>query len=120
MEEGQAPNPFANLDEATQAKIQELQMMEQTFQQLMQQKNMFSMELNETDLVIAEVEKTEGEVSRIVGGQVVIKTTKEKVLEDMKNKKGLLETRMAALDKQEKEFSEKAEKLREEVMSKLQ
>ena len=113
-------NPLANLDEETQRQIQELQMMEQGFQQLLMQKNAFSMESNETDLIIKEVGKTEGEVSRIIGNQVVIKTTKEAILEDMSNKKKLIETRMKTINEQEKEFSEKIESVREEVMKKIQ
>ena len=113
-------NPLANLDQETQAKIQELQMMEQSFQQLLMQKNAFSMEANETDLIIKEVEKTSGELSRIIGNQVVIKTTKEEILKDMKSKKKLIETRMKSIDEQEKEFSEKIEAIREEVMKKIQ
>ena len=122
--EPQAPeaptNPLANLSPEMQAKIQELQMMEQTFQQLLMQKNAFSMESNETDFIIAEVEKTEGEVSRIIGNQVVIKSTKEAILEDMKKKKELIDTRMKTIDEQEKEFSEKMESIREEVMKAIQ
>ena len=113
-------NPLANLDEETQKKIQELQMMEQTFQQLLQQKNAFSMEATETDYIIKEVGETEGEVSRIIGNQVLIKTTKEAVLEDMEKKKKLIEVRMKTIDEQEKEFSEKMESIREEVMKKIQ
>ncbi len=119
-EEHNHANPLANLDEETQQKIQELQIMEQTFQQLLMQKNAFSMESNETDLIIKEVGKTEGEVSRIIGNQVVIKTTKEAILEDMKNKKQLIETRMKSINEQEKDFSEKIEAIREEVMKKIQ
>ncbi len=120
-EKPEAPvNPLANLDEETQQKIQQLQMMEQTFQQLLMQKNAFSMEQNETDFIIKEVEKTEGEISRIIGNQVVIKTTKEAVLEDMKKKKELIDTRMKSIDEQEKEFSEKIESIRNEVMKKIQ
>ena len=113
-------NPLANLSPEIQAKIQELQMMEQSFQQLLMQKNAFSMESNETDFIITEVEKTEGEVSRIIGNQVVIKSTKEAVLEDMKKKKELIDTRMKSIDDQEKEFSEKIESIREEVMKAIQ
>ena len=120
-EENNPPaNPLANLDEETQRQIQELQMMEQGFQQLLMQKNAFSMEANETDLIIKEVEKTSGEVSKIIGNQVVIKTTKEEIMEDMKSNKKLIETRMEAINKQEKEFSEKIESIREEVMKKIQ
>jgi len=115
-----APNPLANLDEETQQKIQQLQMMEQSFQQLLMQKNAFSMEANETDFIIKEVEKTKGEVSRVIGNQVVVKTTKEEILEDMKNKKKLLDTRMKSIDEQEKEFSQKIEEIRKEVMEKIQ
>ena len=120
-EKPQAPgNPLANLDQETQQKIQELQMLEQSFQQLLMQKNAFSMESNETDFIIKEVEKTEGEVSRIIGNQVVIKSTKEAILEDMKKKKELIDTRMKTIDEQEKQFSEKIESIREEVMKKIQ
>ncbi len=113
-------NPLANLSPEIQAKIQELQMLEQNFQQLLMQKNAFSMESNETDYIIKEVEKTEGEISRIIGNQVVIKSTKEAILEDMKKKKELIDTRMKSIDEQEKEFSEKIESIREEVMKTIQ
>lgn len=113
-------NPFDGLSPEVQGKIQELQMLEQSFQQLMMQKNAFSMEQNETDYIIKEVEKTEGEVSRIVGGQVVIKTTKEEIMEDMQNKKKLIDTRMESIEKQEKEMSENIESIREEVMKAIQ
>ena len=120
-EENNTPaNPLANLDQETQQKIQELQMMEQGFQQLLMQKNAFSMEQNETDFIIKEVEKTKGEVSRIIGNQVVIKSTKEEILADMKKKKELIDTRMKTIEDQEKEFSQKIETVREEVMKKIQ
>ena len=51
---------------------------------------------------------------------MLIKTTKEAILEDMEKKKKLIETRMKAIDGQEKEFSEKMESIREEVMKKIQ
>ena len=113
-------NPLANLDEETQRKIQELQMMEQSFQQLLMQKNAFSMEANETDFILAEVEKTDGEISRIIGNQVIIKSTKEEILRDMKKKKELIDLRMKSIEKQEKQFSEKVESIREEIMKKIQ
>jgi len=113
-------NPLANLDEDIQRKIQELQMLEQSFQQLLMQKNAFTMEANETDYIISEVGKTNGEVSRIIGNQVMIKSTKEEVLGDMKKKKKLIDTRMKSIDEQEKIFSEKIESIRDEVMKAIQ
>lgn len=113
-------NPFANLDEETQGQIQQLQMLEQNFQQLLMQKNAFSMEANETDLVISEVEKTGGEIFRIVGGQVVIKSDKKTILDDMNRKRGLISKRLDTIESQEKEFSEKIEEIREDVLKKIQ
>ncbi|MFH0712116.1 MAG: prefoldin subunit [archaeon] len=113
-------NPLANLDEETQQKIQELQMLEQSFQQLLMQKNAFSMEANETDFIIKEVEKTKEEILRIIGNQVIVKTTKEEMLKDMKKKKELIDTRMKTINEQEKKFSERIEKIRDEVMKKIQ
>ena len=112
-------NPFANLDAETQGKIQELQMLEQNFQQLLMQKNAFSMEANETELILNEVEKTDGEVFRIIGNQVVIKSDKEKILDDMKKKQELIGKRMEAIDAQEREFSEKIESIRDDVLKKI-
>ncbi len=112
-------NPFENLDQETQAKIQEAQMMEQSFQQILQQKQMFSMELNETDFALKELASAEGEVFKIVGGQIVIKTDKAKLTEELKKKNELIAKRLDSIDKQEKEFSEKMDSLREEIMAKI-
>lgn len=119
MVEEKNQNPFANIDEKTQEEIQNLQMFEHNFQQLLMQKNAFSMELNETELIIQEVEKTSGEVFRIIGNQVAIKSDKEKILEDMKRKKELISIRLNSMKKQEKDFSEKIDSLREEIMKKI-
>ena len=113
-------NPFEHLDEETQMKIQELQMLEQAFQQLLMQKNAFAIESNETDLIIKEVEKTNSEVSKIVGGQIIIRSSKEEILKYIKKKKELIETRTKSIDEQEKEFSNKIENIREEIMKKIQ
>ena len=112
-------NPLEGMDQETQQMIQELQILEQQFQQLLMQKNAFNMESNEVKYTIEEVEKTKGEVSRILGNQVVIKSTKEEVLRDLKKKKELIEKRLEAINSQEKEFSEKMEGLRTEVMKKI-
>ncbi len=83
-------NPFANLDEETQAKIQEIQMYEQGFQQLLMQKKSFKYELDETEYALKELEKTEGGDFKIIAGQVVVKSDKKTLLEEMKQKKDLI------------------------------
>ncbi len=109
---------LANLDEETQKQIQELQIFEHNFQQLLMQKQAFSGELNEINMSLDELEKSEGEVFKIVGG-IIIKSTKEKLKEDLNHKKELIGLRLKSIDKQEKEISKRAEELREEIMKKI-
>lgn len=117
--EMQNQNPMQQFDDETRASIQEIQLLEQNFEQLMQQKHMFNMEINETNLATSEVEKSDGDVFKLVGGQVIIKTSKEKLSADLKHKKELLEIRMKAIENQEKEFSDRIEELRQKIMSKI-
>ena len=77
------------------------------------------MEIGETDLALREVEKAEGDVFKLVGGQVIVKTSKDKLSADLKHKKDLLELRMKTLEKQEKDFSARMEELRNQIMKKI-
>jgi len=105
-----------SFDEKTRAAIQEIQILEQNFEQLMQQKHLFHMEISETELALKELSKADGDIFKLVGGQVMIKTTKEKLTEDLSHKKEILELRMKSIEKQEKDFIERMEELRKEIM----
>ena len=94
-------------------------MLEQNFQQILQQKQMFSMELTEVDYAIREVEKSDGEMFKIIAGQVVIKSTKENLISELKHKKDLLSLRLKNIETQEGSFSSKIEDLREKLIKKL-
>ena len=115
----QEENLLANLDEETQRKIQEMQMIEQGFQQLLMQKQAFSMESGETDRALEELKKASGEVFKIVANSIVIKSTKEDLEKELSHKKELIDLRLKNIDKQEKEFSDKLNNLREEIMKKI-
>jgi prefoldin beta subunit len=106
------------IDQETQEKIQELQGLEQTLQQLIMQKQAFQFELNETENALTEIEKSKDDVFKIIG-QIMIKSSKTQIEEDLKNKQKLLKLRLDSIEKQEKTLSEQSEKLREEVMKKL-
>ncbi len=111
-------NPFADLDEETQREIQEIQILEQNFQQIIMQKQAFQYESNETETALEEVKKSDGDVFRIVG-QVVIKSTKEKIEKDLSHKKELIDLRLKNIEAQEQEFSKRIEQLREKIMKKI-
>lgn len=123
MEDQESPNNNFQMppqfDEETQLAIREIQILEQNFEQLLQQKHLFNIELSETTLAYEETEKSEGDVFKLVGGQVILKISKEKLLEDLNKKKDLINVRMKSIESQEKEFNSRIEALRTEIMEKI-
>jgi len=107
-----------NLDKATHEKIQELQILEQNFQQISIQKQAFQLELNETESALTEIEKTNEDVYKIVGN-IMVKMGKSDILKELKEKKDILSLRFKSIEKQESSFREKTEKLREEVVKSM-
>ena len=96
-------------------KIQEMQFLEQNFQNLILQKQAFQMELSETTSALKEVEKAGDEIFKIIG-QLMIKTDKSKTKKELEDKKKVLGLRVKAIEKQESSLKEQLEKLREEVI----
>jgi len=99
----------------TNNKIQEMQMLEQNLHNLLMQKQAFQMESAETKSALTEIDNSGDEVFKIIG-QLMIKTDKSKMKEELENKNKLLDLRLKTIDKQEQNFSEKAQKLQEELM----
>jgi prefoldin beta subunit len=94
--------------------IQEIQILEQKLQNTILQKQTFQMELAETDSALDELEKAGDEVFKIIG-QLMIKSDKSKIKEELLNKQKILNLRINSFEKQEKSFSEQLEKFREEI-----
>jgi prefoldin beta subunit len=107
-----------DLDKETQQKIQELQSLEQNLHGLLMQKQAFQMELSESESALAEVSDSKEDVFKLVG-QVMIKTDKEKIVEELKKKQELLSLRLKAIESQESSLTKQAEELRDEVTKKL-
>ena len=97
-------------------KFQEMQILEQNLQNILLQKQAFQMELIETQSALKEIEKSDGEVFKIIG-QLMIKTEKNKVKEELENKNKLLELRTKNLEKQETILTGKLEEIREEIIN---
>jgi len=106
------------LDEKTQAKIQEIQILEQNLHNLLLQKQTFQIELNETENAISEIEKTKEDVFKMISN-IIIKTDKNKLKEELSRKKDLLNLRLKTISSQEDVFSKKLEEIREEIMKKF-
>ena len=97
-------------------KIQEIQILEQNLQNLMMQKQSFQFELSESQAALKEIENSGDEVFKIIG-QLMIKSDKNKIKEELLNKEKLIELRVNSIEKQENSLSENLEKLRDEVIN---
>jgi len=96
-------------------KIQEIRILEENLQNLLLQKQVFQMESAETESALTQIEKSGDEVFKIIG-QLMIKTDKEKLKEELQNKKKILQIRTNSMEKQESSIVERMESLKEEIL----
>jgi len=108
---------MADIPEATQEKIRQLQMLEQALQQLLMQKQTFQIQLVEIESALKELE-TAPEAYKIVGNLMVL-SKKEDLVAELKEKKETAELRIGSLEKQESKTREKASALQKEVLASM-
>ena len=99
-------------------KVQEMNILEQNLQNILFQKQAFELELDETVSSLKEIEKSGDEVFKIIG-QLMIKTEKLKIKNELLEKQKILDLRIKSFDKQETFFREKLDKIREELTDSL-
>ena len=100
-------------------KIQELQIIEQSLQGVIMQRQTLQFELNESSEALEELGSAKGDVFKVVG-QIMIKAKKEDLKKDLESKKEIIDLKLKNFDKQEKTLKERLIKLRDEVMGALQ
>jgi len=105
------------MTEGTEKKISQLQMMEQSMQTFLMQKQQFQAQLIEIESALKELEKSK-EAYKIVGN-IMVSSNKEELEEDLKKKKEMVELRIKTLEKQEGHIKEKASAVQAEVMKEL-
>ena len=98
-------------------KIQEMQILEQSLQNILLQKQAFQMELSETEMALTEIKNSGDDVFKIIG-QLMIKTKKDSSVKELSDKKKIIELRLRNLEKQEESLSTQLEKLRKEILEK--
>ena len=106
------------MEEETEKKINKLQMIEQSMQAFLMQKQQFQGQLIEIDSALGEL-KNSKEAYKIVG-EVMINSNPQDLIKELSEKKERVELRVKTLEKQEKELREKASAMQSEVMKKLQ
>jgi len=107
------------MNKETEKKIQQLQLVEQNLQNIMMQKQSFQMQLMENENALNELEKTKKEAYKIVG-TIMISADKEDLKKELNEQKEVFDLRIKNLEKQEKNFKEKAEDIQKEVMKEIQ
>ncbi len=95
-------------------KLPEAQFLEQNLQSIILQKQAFQMESAETKAAIKELEKAGDEVFKIIG-QMMIKSDKAKMKEELENKEKLIDTRLKNLQEQEANIMKELGSMRKEV-----
>ncbi len=105
-----------NIPKETEKKIVELQMLEQSMQNFLMQKQKFQISLSEIENAENELKGLKEENAYKIIGDIMIKYKKDKLEQDLKEKKNILDLRLKNLEKQEEKIKEKYESLQKEVM----
>lgn len=101
-----------------QEKLQELQMLEQNLQNLMLQKQAFQIELSESQSALSELAGAGDETYKIIG-QLMLKTEKTKIKDELENKEKMLDLRLKNIEKQETSLTKDLGKIRDELMKSM-
>ncbi|MGA2791661.1 MAG: prefoldin subunit beta [Candidatus Bathyarchaeia archaeon] len=104
-----------------QEQLVRFQQLQQTLQSVASQKQQLDAELNETDKALAELEKSTDEtpVYKSVGS-ILVKSNRQNLLTELKERKELLTTRVTVLGKQEERTRERLKEAQEKLQERLQ
>ena len=105
------------MEKETEQKISQLQLSEQSLQNLLIQKQQFQLQLAEIDSASKELEKTE-QAYKIVGN-IMASAKKEDLKKDLSEKKDIIQLRIKNIEKQEEQIKEKSSALQEEILKKM-
>lgn len=108
---------MAEISKETEQEIAQLQLYEQSLQNILIQKQQFQSQSLEIESALKELETTK-EAYKIVGN-IMVSSKKEDLKKDLESKKEVVSLRIKALEKQENQIREKAKKLQEEVSKKI-
>jgi len=97
-------------------EIQEVQILEHNLQNLLMQKQAFQIELSENSSALKEINNSGEEVYKVIG-QLMIKTEKKRIKEELEKKEKIINLRIKNLEKQEISLTSQLKELREKILS---
>ena len=103
-----------------QEQLVRLQQLQQTLQSVATQRQQVELELSETDKALAELEKSTDDtpVYKTVGS-ILVKSNKQTLLTELKERKELMTTRVTVLGKQEDRTRERLKEIQEKLQERL-
>lgn len=108
---------MADMSKEAEESIDQLQLLEQSLQSFLVQKQQFQTQLVEVKSALKELENSK-ESYRIIGN-IMVQASKDDLKKELESKKEMLNIRIKTLEKQEKQIKEKSSKLQSEVMEKI-
>ncbi len=105
------------MDKETQDKINQLQMYEQSLQNILMQKQQFQAQLQELESAMKEMQDSP-QAYKIIGN-IMVESNKENLEEELRSKRSSAELRIKTLEKQEENIRHKTKDLQADVMSQM-
>ena len=102
----------------TQKKIAEYQSLQTQLQFVVYQRQQYSLQLQDADMALSELEKADGDVYKNAG-LIMIKSSKDDARKDLVEKKELIGVRITSLAKQEESIRQRAEDVKGELETEL-
>ena len=108
---------MAEISKETEKKLNQLQLLEQSMQNLLMQKQQFQLQQVEIESDLKEFENVD-EAYKIVGNIMVL-SKKGSLKEDLDSKKEVVGLRVKNMEKQENQLREKASSLQSEILKEM-
>ncbi len=105
------------MDKKTEEKISELQVIEQSLQKFLSQKQSLQTQIVEIETALKEIPSSK-ESYRIIGN-IMVAVDKKKLQEDLESKKELIDIKLKSIEKQEQQMRIDADSLQKEIMDKI-
>ncbi len=103
-----------------QEQLGRLQQLQQTLQAVVTQRRQLELELNEGENTLEELDKmTEDALIYKSVGSLLVKVDKNKIVEELKENKELLNARISVLGRQQKRAEERIKELQSNIQSSL-
>ena len=109
-----------SLSPQLQEQLLRLQQLQQTLQVIISQRQQLELESSENDRALGQLEKMpdDGQVYKSIGS-LLIKSEKKKLLDELREKKELMATRISILTKQQSRTEERLKELQQEIQEKI-